>query len=477
MSDRRLLRRVLPLAARPVPLPPADPWMLVLESTLRDESAGRYSYVAPRAVATLVARGRRGVVRDEFGAAREGDTLALLDELTDGVPRPDDSDDVPWCGGPAGYIAYDFGRALERMPVHAREDLRLTDVALGVYDAVAIADHLAGTLTLVASGWPHAGALAESAAATRLDELQATLTRAAPLPMATARDAPTLDADLTRDDYDAAIARLHRAITAGDIYQANFAQRFRVDRVQDVRALYAALCETSPAPYAGMFVTPEATVLSASPELFLSRRGRRVVTRPIKGTRPRGATPDADAALVCELLASPKDRAEHVMIVDVERNDLGRVCEFGSVVTEALAALESFPSVHHLTSTIAGTLRADVGCGSMIAATFPGGSITGAPKLRAMELIDELEPVRRGVYSGVLGWFGWGGDCDLAITIRTLTVQDEVAHLWVGGGIVADSRAGEEYEETLVKGRSLARALGVTLDDARRAALHTARQS
>ena len=478
MSDRRLLRRVLPLAARPVPVPPAAPWMLVLESTLRDESAGRYSYVAPHPVATLMARGRRGVVRDEFGAAREGDTLALLDELTDGVARPDDSEDLPWCGGPAGYFAYDFGRALERMPAYAREDLRLADVALGVYDAVAVADHAAGTLTLVASGWPHAGARAESAAAVRLDELEATLTRAASLPIASLHAVRGIDADLTHDDYDAAIARLHRAITAGDIYQANFAQRFRIGGAGgDLRALYARLRGTSPAPYAGLFVTPEVAVLSASPELFLRRRGTRVVTRPIKGTRPRGVTPDTDAALARELLASAKDRAEHVMIVDVERNDLGRICEFGSVVTETLAALESFPSVHHLTSTISGTLRANVGCGAMIAATFPGGSITGAPKLRAMELIEELEPVRRGVYSGALGWFGWGGDCELAITIRTLTVQDDVAHLWVGGGIVADSRAEEEYEETLVKGRSLARALGVTLNDARRAALHTARQS
>ncbi len=465
MSGRRLLRRRLPLEAWPLPLLAPSPWMLTLESTVRGATAGRYSYLAPRPVATLVAHGRHGTLTHEHATPRTGDVFALLDEITDDVARPDGGDDLPWCGGPAGYLAYDLGRALERVPERARAELRLADVALGVYDAVAIADGARDTMTLVASGWPHEGDIAEEVAAARLDELEATLARVVAQSPSPAR-AASVHADLTRAAYDAAIAALHRAIAAGDIYQANFAQRFRLAGVGDVRALYARLREASPAPYAGMFITPEAAILSASPELFLRRRGTRVVTRPIKGTRPRGATPREDAALARELLASAKDRAEHVMIVDVERNDLGRVCEFGSVVTEELAALETYPSVHHLTSTIAGTLRADVGCGDLIAATFPGGSITGAPKLRAMELIESLEPVRRGVYSGALGWFGWGGDCDLNIAIRTLTVQDDVAHLWVGGGIVADSRAADEYEETLVKGRSLARALGASLDGA-----------
>lgn len=466
-APRRLLRRVLPLGARALPVPPAAPWSLVLESTRRDETAGRFSYVAPAAVATLTAEGRTATLRDAHGATLEtGDALALLRALTDATPRPLDADGLPWCGGLAGYLAYDFGRALERMPSLARTDVRLADVALGVYDAVAVADHATGTLTLAASGWPYQGDEARRAAAARLDDLEDTLARAAAMPFAAAPAPPRFDADLTREQYDAAITALHRHIAAGDIYQANFAQRFRLSSIGDVRALYGRLREASPAPYAGMFVTPEAAILSASPELFLRRRGARLVTRPIKGTRPRGARPLEDAALARELCASAKDRAEHVMIVDVERNDLGRLCEYGSVVTEELAALETFPAVHHLTSTVAGTLRAGIGCDDIVAATFPGGSITGAPKLRAMELIEELEPVRRGVYTGALGWFGWGGDCELNIAIRTLTVQDDVAHLWVGGGIVADSRAADEYEETLVKGRSLARALGASLDDA-----------
>ncbi|MDP3061985.1 MAG: aminodeoxychorismate synthase component I [Chloroflexota bacterium] len=275
-----------------------------------------------------------------------------------------------------------------------------------------------------------------------------------------------LTSNFTRQEYLRAVQRVRQYIIAGDIFQANLSQRFVADLPVAPYELFRRLRWVNPAPFAAYLGFDGVTVASASPERFLRVRGDRVETRPIKGTRPRGKTPQEDEALATELLASEKDRAENVMIVDLERNDLGRVCRFGTVKVTELCALERFPTVLHLTSTVEGQLRPGATRIDLLKATFPGGSITGAPKVRAMEIIEELEPTRRSVYTGSIGYMSFGGEMDLNIAIRTLLMVDGRAYFQVGGGIVYDSNPEAEYQETLDKARGLVQALGASIEAA-----------
>ncbi|HEY6099011.1 MAG TPA: aminodeoxychorismate synthase component I, partial [Anaeromyxobacter sp.] len=278
------------------------------------------------------------------------------------------------------------------------------------------------------------------------------------------------------EGYRHAVGEVQEFIRRGDIFQANLSQRWTLaheaaDPVALAAALHRELARLSPAPHAACFGAGDHAIASASPERFIELRGRRIETRPIKGTRPRSSDPAEDARLREALRASAKDRAENVMIVDVMRNDLGRVCESGSIETPELCALESFPQVHHLVSTVTGRLREDGDAFDLLRACFPGGSITGAPKIRAMEILDRLEPVRRHIYTGSLGYVDWRGDADWNIAIRTLLVTPGAVHLAAGGGITADSDPQAEYDETLVKAEGPRRALAerfgeVTLDPA-----------
>ncbi|MCL6560459.1 MAG: aminodeoxychorismate synthase component I, partial [Firmicutes bacterium] len=263
-----------------------------------------------------------------------------------------------------------------------------------------------------------------------------------------------------------AIKRVKEYIAAGDVYQVNIAQRFTVPLLTDGFSLFGQLLYTNPSPFAAYLSGNGFTVISTSPERFLHYDAltRRIHTRPIKGTRPRGRDPAEDARLAHELLASGKDRAEHVMIVDLERNDLGRLAVTGSVHVPEFCVLEKFPTVFHLTSTVEATLPPEVGLAKIMRATFPGGSITGAPKVRAMEIIDEIEPVARGVYTGSIGYLSFNGNMDLNIVIRTLVLRGGI-HFHVGGGIVADSDPEGEYQETLDKGLAFSRVLGLKMDE------------
>jgi para-aminobenzoate synthetase component 1 len=259
-----------------------------------------------------------------------------------------------------------------------------------------------------------------------------------------------------RDQYLSAVVRAKEYIAAGDIFQVNLSQRFEAQGEFDPLELYQRLKKISPAPFAAYLGLGNGEALiSASPEWFYQTRGDRITTRPIKGTRPRGKTPEDDARLATELQASAKDRAELTMIVDLERNDLGRVCRYGSVKVVDPLTIESYAQVHHLVATIEGRLRPDVGPVDVVRAMFPGGSITGAPKIRAMEIIDELEPTRRSVYTGAIGYFSRGGSSAFNIAIRTMLVEGGRASYQVGGGIVADSEPEAEYEETLHKGQAM----------------------
>jgi para-aminobenzoate synthetase component 1 len=377
---------------------------------------------------------------------------------------------APFTGGLVGYWAYDFGRRLERLPATARDDLGLPDFALGFYDVVGAYEHASGRAWLFSSGLPFEGEAQAERAELRLDRFARSLEAGRGRDRGAAPAGPGASAVSTflPDDYRRAVEAVKEHIRRGDIFQANLSQRWTVAIEQSLpgpRAfdIHASLARRSAAPFAFYFGAGDHAVASASPERFLELRGRAVETRPIKGTRPRGASTAADETLGAELLASAKDRAENVMIVDVLRNDLGRVCETGSVAAPALCELETFPQVFHLTSTVTGALRERLDAFDLLHACFPGGSITGAPKIRAMEILDGLEPVRRHIYTGSLGYVDWRGDADWNIAIRTALVTPRAIHFAAGGGITADSDPDAEYVETLHKAEGLRRALEETL--------------
>ncbi|ROM62393.1 aminodeoxychorismate synthase, component I [Pseudomonas brassicacearum] len=354
---------------------------------------------------------------------------------------------LPFAGGLIGYLSYDFGRHLEALPSHAQDDLQLPDARFGVYDWALVTDHQSGTSQLVFH--PHCGE----------DERQrliALFSQPAELPGAAFSLEGPMTPDLSAEDYRQALERIQAYIQAGDCYQVNFSQRFRAPCEGDAWAAYQALRAACPTPFSGFQSLPDGgAVLSLSPERFVKVSEGHVETRPIKGTRPRGTTPGEDAAHAAELLASPKDRAENLMIVDLLRNDLGRTCRIGSVRVPELFSLESYPNVHHLVSSVTGELADDKDALDLIAGSFPGGSITGAPKIRAMQIIDELEPTRRGLYCGSLLYLDVRGEMDSSIAIRSLLVKDGQVCCWGGGGIVADSDWQAEYQESITKVRVL----------------------
>jgi para-aminobenzoate synthetase component 1 len=389
-----------------------EPGLVLLESMPGFGELGRRSFLAvrPREVA------KRGLVD--------------LERLDDG-----------WW---AGWLSYDLGRQVEDLPSLAEDDLALPPLALGRYDAWLEFDHARRTVELRGggSGEPLVHAL-----------------RAAP-PLPRQRPLARWESSLPRHRYERAVERAIEYIRAGDVFQVNLSQRLATGWQGDPFGLYGRLRETSPAPFMALMRLGGADVVSASPERFLAVRGDRVETRPIKGTRPRGRDPTADARLGAELEASAKDRAENVMIVDLARNDLGRVARYGSVAVDRLFGLESHPGVHHLVSTVSARLRPGVGPAEIVRATFPPGSVTGAPKVRALEIIDELEPVRRGPYCGAIGWIEPGGYLELSVAIRIFVAARERLHLHVGGAVTADSDPGGEWEETMHKAARLLEAAG-----------------
>jgi para-aminobenzoate synthetase component 1 len=436
-----------------------DPCGVLLESAVRDRASARYSYIA--AEPFLVAGSKDGVI-DCDGRCESGDPFAMLRaRLADwrltpvpGLP--------PFQGGAAGWFGYELAQHLERIPLPA-DDVQFPDLQVGFHDVVVSFDHHAHRAWIVSSGLPETTrAKREARAAQRLKHIAARL-RAAPV-LAAPRVPATriaIASNFTRAGYEAAVQRVIDYILAGDIFQANLSQRFDAQLALDVSAydLYRRQRALNPAPFAAYLRFGAYAIASASPERFLRLDGDRVETCPIKGTRPRGRTPEEDRALAHELEQSVKDRAENVMIVDLLRNDLSRVCRDGSIDVPALCELETFATVFHLVSTVTGTLRPGVGAVDLLAACFPGGSITGAPKIRAMEIIAELEPTRRGPYCGSIGWIGFDGGMDTSIVIRTYALSGPRVTFQAGGGIVADSRPADEYEETLAKAAALIRGL------------------
>jgi para-aminobenzoate synthetase component 1 len=419
------------------------PAAVLLDSGRPGADRGRFDLFSAWPMEQLVAKA------DESGTAflqRVRASLARLGEAQLPV-----GSELPFAGGVIGYLGYDFGRRLEPLPEQAVDDLQLPDAHLGLYAWAVITDHQARTTQLV---------LHPSLAESERSRLLTLFTRPAELEPATFKLIGAFKTCIDAGQYRAAFERIQAYIQAGDCYQVNFAQRFQADCAGDPWAAYTALRSACPTPFSGFMPLPDGgTVLSLSPERFVRVRDRHVETRPIKGTRPRGRHAAEDAALAEELLASPKDRAENLMIVDLLRNDLGRTCRTGSVKVPELFSLESYPNVHHLVSSVTGELAADHDALDLVAGSFPGGSITGAPKIRAMQIIDELEPTRRALYCGSLMYLDVRGEMDSSIAIRSLLVKDGRISCWGGGGIVADSDCEAEYQETFAKVRVLLRTL------------------
>lgn len=420
----------------------AEPWSVWLDSG-GASGHGRWDVLAARPYATLVSSA--GVTEYRQGSHLDHlrcDPLEVLRTVLDARTQPQP---WPFCGGAIGYFAYDLARQWTRLPNLARDTAAWPDMAMGLYDWAVLVDHHqrrswlihAGRASMPAETWQDLVALFRQPA--RPDRRSSFAVRGA------------VEGSFSAQTYRAAFDRVQAYIRAGDCYQVNLAQRFTCPVEGDPWAAYLALRRINPAPFSAYFSLPWGALLSSSPERFLRVRQGIVETRPIKGTRRRSPDGREDTMLREALQSSVKDRAENLMIVDLLRNDLGRVCTPGSVQVPELFRVESFASVHHLVSTVTGRLRDGEDAVSLLRAAFPGGSITGAPKLRAMQIIEELEPHRRGVYCGAIGYLGFDGSMDTNIAIRTLTWRDGILTFWAGGGIVADSHVDAEYQECLDK--------------------------
>jgi para-aminobenzoate synthetase component 1 len=426
-------------------------WAVFLDSGSGNGRQGRYDIIAAEPFVTLVTRGDRTKITSRQGSIfSTDDPFELLRAWLQ--PTETKSGDLPFSGGALGYFSYDLGRRIERLPVLAADDEQLPEMAVGIYDWALVVDHEEQRSWLVAAG-------RDPEAARRWEELVALFRQIEPmeleqeLPPFSVRGA--VQSSLSYAQYAAGFGKIARYIREGDCYQVNYAQRFEVDCDGDTWTAYRHFREINPAPFSAYLNLPFLKVLSASPERFIQVTDRQIITQPIKGTAPRSADPVTDRKLAEALENSLKDQAENVMIVDLLRNDLSKNSELFSVKVPRLFELQSFATVHHLVSTITGRLNAGKDAIDLLRGCFPGGSITGTPKIRAMEIIEELEMHRRGIYCGSIGYIGFNGDMDTSIVIRTLSIKDGKMRYWAGGGIVVDSRLEGEYQESLDKARAM----------------------
>lgn len=423
------------------------PWAVYLDSGQPASQYGHYDIMAADPFMTLVADGETTAISSSAGTKISGDDpFGLLKQAL--APYAALECELPFCGGAIGYFGYDLARRLEQLPSLADDGGQMPQMMIGIYDWALVVDHRARRAFLVShalhqstqENWPALCALFAQPAAETNTEFSVDT-------------AVSSNMDMPR--YAAAFDRVQHYIHEGDCYQVNLAQRFSAEVSGDAWKAYLQLRDISPAPFMAYMQLPGVEVLCASPERFLQVKGGHVETRPIKGTRPRAADPAEDRRNAAELEASAKDRAENLMIVDLLRNDIGKSCATGSVQAGRLFALESFANVHHLVSTVTGTLDDNMTALDLLRGCFPGGSITGAPKLRAMQIIEELEPHRRGLYCGAIGYIGFDGNMDTNIAIRTAVCSHGEIRFWAGGGIVADSEMSKEYSETLDKASSM----------------------
>ncbi|MBI4402440.1 MAG: anthranilate synthase component I family protein [Nitrospirae bacterium] len=454
----------------------------LLESGKGVDAIARYSFMGSEPYLMLSGKDDRYELRTrDRTVVREGEPFTALADLlrASRMARPEGI--PPFFGGAVGFFSYDLERRFERLPNLAPDDQQLPDLQFAFVDLLAALDHQTGMLHLIFApplerllGEPREKLYREGC--DRLAELEARLSVRS---QAHANNLPTSRPELrpnqSRTAYMDRVRQCQEYIRAGDIYQANLSHRFTIDLTAPSpqpsppggsgegegvgSALYQRLREVNPSPFSALLEFENVSLVSSSPERLVRLQERRVDTRPIAGTRPRGRNVSEDRRLAEELLTNTKERAEHLMLVDLERNDLGRVCRYGTVKADEFMVVERYSHVSHIVSNITGQLRDDLGGFDLIRAVFPGGTITGVPKIRCMEIIESLEPVRRGPYTGSLGYLSWSGDLDLNIVIRTVVLTGDRGHLQVGAGIVADSDPSREYEETLYKAAALLAAL------------------
>jgi len=447
-----------------------EPYSFFLDSSMSEPRLGRHAFMGSRPFLVFTARGRRWTVREGAAVSRgSGDPFLALRNLLAVHRHGAPGSTPPLLAGAVGWVSYEAGRLVEPLRVARPPAPGLPDLCFAFYETIAACDLPRRELSLATGGLtgprgdmgPRQAARAEALLA-QLRDLGRLKRTANPF-----RLTSPLETTVPRAGYTEAVESIRDSIARGDIYQADLTRQLTASWTGDPWTLARRLRAVSPAPFAAYLNFGRIRAVSASPERFLCLRGRRIETRPIKGTRPRGTDPRTDRALALELVRSEKDMAEHMMIVDVERNDLGRICESGSVAVPEPAALEVFPQVFHLTSTVEGRLRRGLTAADALRAMVPGGSIAGAPKIRAQEILAGLEPGPRGLYTGALGYIAFSGACDFSIVIRTVVLEGSRLSAGIGGGIVADSDPDREWEETEDKARGLRLALEDTAEPAR----------
>ncbi len=432
-------------------LAPREPAFL-LESAEQGQRVGRYSFIGVRP---------RDVLR--WSLADGGDPYALVADYVRRFSQAPTDDDPPFTGGAVGYFGYDLVRTVEPLGDPNPDPLRLPDLAVMLTDVLVVFDHLKHTVQILANADLDSEPdieLAYAAAARTIADVRAQLAR--PLPQIEShppRTMPHFESNMTREHFEGMVERIVRYIYAGDAFQVVPSQRWSAAVPVDAFSIYRGLRAVNPSPYMYFLDFGDFQIAGASPEPLLTVSGRNVSTRPIAGTRPRGANPEDDRLIAEELLHDEKERAEHVMLVDLARNDLGRVCEYSTIHVDEMMEIEYYSHVMHIVSSVSGTLRPDVGAMDALRSVLPVGTLSGAPKVRAMQIIDELEPIKRGGYGGAIGYLSYRGDLDTAIHIRTVVVKDGIAHIQAGGGTVADAKPANEFQESVDKARAAMRAI------------------
>jgi anthranilate synthase component I len=460
-------------------------WSFLFESVVGGERVGRYSFLGAGPFMTFEASGTRTRTRtgNRPAEADAADPLRVLEDRIAAYRAPNLPGLPRFCGGAVGYAGYDTVRYVERLPNAPPDDRGIPDLCFGFYDRMVIFDHAAKTVLVVAhasgvrrqeSGVSE-GELREqyAEACARVDQLVERLQRGVadiqltdidPSAGHSGASRPPLagvTSNFTREQFEAAVEKAREYINAGDAFQIVLSQRFRTETRARPFDIYRALRVVNPSPFMFYLRAGGVTLVGASPEIMCRVENGVITNRPLAGTRPRGATPEEDRALADELVKDPKERAEHIMLVDLARNDVGRVAELGSVKIGDLLAVERYSHVMHLSSTVTGTLRPGLTAFDALRASLPAGTLSGAPKVRAMEIIDELEPHRRGPYGGAVGYVDFGGNMDTCIALRTMVLLGQTAYVQAGAGLVADSVPASEYQETVNKAMSLLRAIEV----------------
>jgi anthranilate synthase component I len=437
-------------------LAPGEPAFL-LESADQGQRVGRWSFIGFRP---------RSVLRWSLGD--EADPYALAAEHVERFSQAPMLDGPPFTGGAVGFFGYDLVRVVEPLGDPGPDQLGLPDMALMLSDSLVVFDHLKHTVTILVNADLHSQPdieLAYAAAVSTIQEVRAAL--AGPVPRsdhAGSREMPSFQSNMPREQFEGMVARIVEYIYAGDAFQVVPSQRWSAPVPIEGFSIYRGLRAVNPSPYMYFLDFGDFQVAGASPEPLLTVSGRHVSTKPIAGTRSRGADPEEDRRIAHELLSDEKERAEHVMLVDLGRNDLGRVCEYGSVKVDDLMEIESYSHVMHIVSSVSGTLRQEIGAMDALRSVLPAGTLSGAPKVRAMQIIDELEPVKRGGYGGAVGYLSYAGDLDTAIHIRTVVIKDGTAHVQAGGGTVADAKPDYEYEESVAKAQAAMRAIALACE-------------